>query len=230
MKKLVVSIIIALFAVTSLINTASATAEKGTSSTKVLSKLKGVVENSNHLEIVDLDKLPEGTPILQFDTVEDFEKALKDSKLQNTYNDVNNLTEETKPLNQITTLASKATTKTRTDVLKIMRKGKISRVLNPLSDSSRITVDLKYSYSGSGSKRKFTKINKVSSYSSGIPTSWKQTSYNKSISSTKKSVTITLNGYYLFGVSIGGQTIGTRTPDQIKFKYTVGGKKDLVEI
>ena len=140
MKKLVVSIIIALFAVTSLINTASATAEKGTSSTKVLSKLKGVVENSNHLEIVDLDKLPEGTPILQFDTVEDFEKALKDSKLQNTYNDVNNLTEETKPLNQITTLASKATTKTRTDVLKIMRKGKISRVLNPLSDSSKLLL------------------------------------------------------------------------------------------
>ena len=73
-------------------------------------------------------------------------------------------------------------------------------------------VDFTYNYKTVNGRPQYTSIEEITSYLTGISmTSWHQTSYSTSYSkkySTKDTCTATVNGYYLLGVSIGGQPIG----------------------
>lgn len=70
-KKLFLSLLVSMFII-------------GTFSTNVFASstiyddLKGISDESEIFEIVSNDQLPEGTPIVEFDSVEDFEKALQE--------------------------------------------------------------------------------------------------------------------------------------------------------
>ncbi|MDQ0178294.1 hypothetical protein [Bacillus chungangensis] len=42
----------------------------------ILEQLEDVAKRHNNLEIISIEELPEGTPVVSFDSVEEFEKAL----------------------------------------------------------------------------------------------------------------------------------------------------------
>ena len=86
-------------------------------------------------------------------------------------------------------------------------------------------VDFSYNYKYVNSRPQYTSIKKISSYLTGISmTSWHQTSYSTSFSkkySTKDTCIAKVNGYYLLGVSIGGQPIGASRKSTWTAKLTL---------
>ncbi|MBH9968153.1 hypothetical protein [[Bacillus] enclensis] len=216
MKKLGLSLLVSLLMLSILGNTAFASS----SSTAILSEVEDISKESNSIELVDYSELPEGTPLVEFDTVEEFEKAVKDlEEEQEGFVNEKYTTLPTRDSGYFATAAA-----SRTDRLKVY----VKRSWNPLKSMTQptyITVDLRYSYSGS----KFTKINGLSSFSPGYPTDWIQTSKNTSLYNSNRSVSAEVNGYNLLGVSIGGQPVGAKIADTVTFKYTKGGTKTLFE-
>lgn len=183
---------------------------------KILRSVEELVEDSDSVELIDVDELPEGAPVIEFETVEEFEKVLidleKENKENNTLITEENLIESTESEPVIRALASTV------KVLTVIVKPSVNP-LKQMTQPASITVDLGYSYSGG----KFTSINSVRSHSSGFPTNWKQTSYSRSYYDSNRGVNMTINGYNQLGVVIGGQPIGTRVNDQLTFKYKLGG-------
>ncbi|WP_342513361.1 hypothetical protein MKY34_00800 [Sporosarcina sp. FSL K6-1522] len=224
MKKLISSLVLSLFAVSTIGNTVFASSEDTQYSTEILTEIEDVANNSRSIELIDVDELPEGTPIVNFDTVEDFEKALKELDEENKDLQVD-VFEDTKYIFQsdqfITTFAGPLN-----DRITVF----VKTSLNPLkavTQPVRVTVDLKYTYTGSGSSKKFSNVSSVKSFSSGFPTDWVQTSHNRSYFNSNKGVKIKLFGYNVVGAVIKGQPIGAKIADEITFSYTLGGSKNI---
>lgn len=74
-----------------------------------------------------------------------------------------------------------------------------------------------------GSTKAFSSIDKVTSFSLGVPTSWVQTDYNMNFYNFKRRVSLELLGYNRVGVKIAGQEIGAKVADEITFNYNIGG-------
>lgn len=80
-------------------------------------------------------------------------------------------------------------------------------------------IDFTYTYTGSGSSKKFTKITKIVSNSSGFPSTWHQTTSISNFYDSNKGVSIKIQGYHLLGVAIGGQAVGAKFSDTYTKKY-----------
>lgn len=197
-------------------------------SAEVLSEIEAITNNSESVELISVDELPKGTPFVNFDTIEDFEKAVKELDEENKNPQIVNIdTEYTSLSNQMITTKAASTSST-TDRLEVL----ISKSWNALKAATQpttVTVDVKYSYTGSGSTKAFSSINNVTSYSLGFPTTWVQTDYNKSFYNFKKGVSLELLGYNVVGAVIAGQEIGAKVSDEITFNYNIGGEKNIIE-
>jgi len=223
MKKLIYSI--AFFLTLSTVGNTAFASEDIKPSEEMLTEIGDIANNSKSVELIDVDELPNGTPFIYFDTVEDFENAIKELDEENKNIQVE-INKENSLLNQ--SISTMAATKSTTDRLKVL----LDKSINPLKNATQpvnVTVDLKYSYTGSGSTKQFSTITDIKSFSLGVPTDWVQTDYNKSYYNSKKSVKIELLGYNVLGVVIKGQPIGAKISDEIIFSYTLGGTKDLFE-
>lgn len=217
MKKLIFSLVLSLFAVSTIGNTVFA-------STEILTEIEDAANKSKSIELINVDELPKGTPFVNFDTVEDFEKALKELDEENKDVQVD-VFEDTKYISQsdqfITTFAGP---------LNERLKVAVKKSLNPLKAVTQpvtVTVDFKYTYTGSGSSKKYSNVSGVKSFSSGFPTDWVQTAHNKSFINSNKGVKIKLFGYNVVGAVIQGQPIGAKVSDEITFSYTLGGNKTV---
>lgn len=153
-------------------------------------------------EIVDVDVVDDNQKFIEVDSIEELEDYLNTfEKLDNEYS------VEIQPYN----LFSRASGAHTVDWY------------NPFAGFDGLTlvcwsnVDFSYDYKTVNGRPQYTSITDISSYLTGISmTSWNQTSYSTSYSakySTKDTCTAKVNGYYLLGVSIGGQPIGASRKD-----------------
>lgn len=227
MKKIVLSLVLSLFVVITTGNTAFASSEVTKTSAEILSEIEAITENSESVELISVDELPEGTPFVNFDTVEDFEKAVKELDEENKNTQVVHVNAYSLSDQIIPTMAAAKTSST-TDRLDVLVKSSWN-ALKALTQPTSVTVDLTYSYTGSGSNKAFSKIDKVKSFSFGFPTQWVQTDYNSSFYNSKKGVSMELLGHNVLGAVIAGQTIGTKVADEITFDYELGGIKKIIE-
>ncbi|MEQ6857251.1 hypothetical protein AAHH17_22610 [Lysinibacillus capsici] len=226
MRKLTLTLALSLFAVSAVGNTALASTEAIETPVKTLTEIESVANYSESIELINVNELPVGTPIVNFDTVEDFEKAVKELDEENKDSQFVNESQDLTISNHfITTMAATSST---TDRLTVYVKPSLNPIKSATQPSS-VTCDLTYSYTGNGSSKTFSEILDVSSFSLGVPTSWVQTKANKSFYSFKKGVSIELLGYNLVGVSVGGLEVGVQVRDEITFNYRIDGSKTVFE-
>ncbi|QTB23128.1 hypothetical protein J1907_03165 [Lysinibacillus sphaericus] len=227
MKKFALSLVLSLFAVGTLGNTAMASTEVIESPSKILSEVEEIANNSESIELINIDELPEGIPFVNFDTVEDFEKAVKEMDIEATQVTVNENTESITQSNQLMgARVARAATSETTDRLRVLVKAS----WNPIKAATQpawVDVDLKYTYTGSGSSKTFSELKKVTSFSLSFPTEWVQTEKNHSFYNFKKGISVELLGYNLLGAVIAGQPVGAKVKDEIKFNYVIDGSKEL---
>lgn len=179
----------------------------------VLQKVKDLTKGTG-IEVIDPSELPEGTEFVEFDTVEDFAKAVKQAK--KFQNQVDKLNPKAGDLQSSTDVNS-------TDIgIMASSVGSIRwsayqwwNLASPLY----MTINFNYSYSGSGSSKKFTGVSSIKSHSSpGFPTNWIQTNKAGTIIDGGRTIRLKVVGYHLFGASIGGLPIGYRS-DATYVKY-----------
>lgn len=244
MKKTAFSLFAFLLTSSLIVNPSFAETEETQVPSDVLEQVEEITSESEFFDLISLDELPEEVPVVHFDTLEDFEKALKelDEEQQRNSEAIEAIEivepEEISlsPVEQktskfsvqseyVTTAATSTTTTTR------YRAG-WKPTWNPILTQVRplyVTVDMKHTYTGSGSTKKFTRINSIKSYSPlSFPADWRQTAYNTSFYNSNKNVTVQLLGYHLLGVSIGGQSIGARVSDTLNYKYPIGGASTVI--
>ncbi|WP_330949742.1 hypothetical protein [Virgibacillus sp. MG-45] len=218
-KKLFLSLLVSLFIIGSFSTNVFA-------SNTTYDDLKRISDESEIFELVSKDELPEGTRMVEFDSVEEFEKALQEleeEKLQKAIEVSEKDSIISDSLNS-SRFASLAATKNGSKRLGVILKPS----LNPLKPGT-ITANITYTYTGSGNKKRLSSIKKVTSHSTlSFPVDWKQQTKTTNISSTRKSVHVKLQGYFLVGVSIGGQGVGARINDTISFRYTINSSKPAV--
>lgn len=191
---------------------------------EIIKSLKEV----DNFEIINTSELPKNTPMIEFDSVEDFKKMLdgvtNDDLLDDEVAEDLELKDHFSLSDQkISTMAAKKKPKTKSGSYEIKWK---EFNWNPASFryDSKLWIHLKYEYTGSGKKKKFYKINSVKSGNGGFPMTWIQTTSTQNFYNNKESVSITIRGYFLVGLNIGGQTIGGRLTDSFNQKYHLNKK------
>ncbi|MEX3710850.1 hypothetical protein ABFV99_00445 [Cytobacillus horneckiae] len=158
----------------------------------LLDEVREITEGTN-VEVIDVNELPAGTEFVEFDSVEDFEKALKSQE-----DLLNNDVEFSQDSPAIQPMATSSV-------------GSIKWVTYKWWDPTKpvnMTINFNYTYTGSGSSKLFQSVSNIKSHSTGFPTNWVQTNASHRLLDAKRTISITITGYHLFGASIGGQPIG----------------------
>lgn len=219
-----------------MIYTTTSTTFAANNNDKIVKELETVAEENN-IQTVPSDSLPKNTPIVEFDSVEEFEKALKGEgktdmavlmkqailasgelpEIIDEYN-AQDIDEVTTP-STIMYSASKASTAKKNGSARIkIYPGSWNPIKNQFLPMT-MWIDFSYQYTGSGKSRKFTKITKVTSNSVGFPSSWHQTTKATNFYDSNKGVSIKIQGYHLLGVAIGGQAVGYKIAETYTKKY-----------
>ncbi|MCY8009718.1 hypothetical protein MOJ76_15600 [Bacillus haynesii] len=193
-----------------------------TSPETIKQELNKFDKQKDTFEIV-YDKLPQGTPTVKFDSVEDFKKAVSEYEkaIKKRNNQVEEFFEnpsETTSNKNTFTLAAAAKTKTGTGRIMWFNSENLKWVFAVYMPHD-MWIDFKYTYTGSGKSKKFKKITKIKSDSSNFPSSWHQTLSNHSFYDKNRGVKIHIKGYFLLGVNIAGQSAGFKIPDSYTKKY-----------
>ncbi|MEH7141596.1 hypothetical protein [Priestia megaterium] len=197
-----------------------------TNSETIKDQLNELESQTDGLEIVDSSELPEGTPTVNFDSVEEFKQAVEEyekAQMENNNDEINsemteNLSEENNLEQPKFVTMAASTTKNGLSTIKWMTAERVS-YLYKVYYPTFMWIDFSYTYTGSGSTKKFTKIKSVSSQSDNIPSSWHQTDKATNFYDKNKGVSIKITGYYLLGVSIAGYNVGAHFSDSWTKKY-----------
>jgi hypothetical protein len=192
-----------------------------TDNTQTAAEIQEYDEESTYFDRTNLSAVPVGTPVLNFDTVEEFEAAINQMEIDTLAEQQAQLNEpaiiDEGTVNQSGTITTFATTYNGVKSIKW-----IPTSWNPLRQTILpfwMYIDFSFTYTGSGTSKKFSTIKSVKSYSTGFPTSWHQTQSVTNLYDSDKGVSITVVGYHLLGVAIAGQTIGARFSDSFTKKY-----------
>ncbi|QGS68702.1 hypothetical protein CV093_10160 [Oceanobacillus sp. 143] len=151
-----------LFVAILVFSTFSSTAFASTSglSTSQLNKVKAIDGASESIELVDLSEVPKGAPMIEFETVEEFEKAIQELDKENQRADSVVYMEDT--LGDFYEIGSDDDelivqgTGSTVKVFTVLTKPSFNWIMQQVQPTG-ITVDLEYSYSGSGSSRNILK-------------------------------------------------------------------------
>lgn len=228
--------------------------------------MEKISNESESFDVVNLNEVPEDAPLIHFDTMEDFEKALKELEEEQKLIEEAEVVEEAEVIEEVEIIEDEETAqdqnsfpKTEAELIKeyydsvktpkpvdlnpgtinigdtttaavkttsVRHKVRWARTYNPLLIRVRpyyVTSNVKYSYTGTGSSKKYSSIKNVTSYSPfSFPHDWNQTDYNHSFYNLRKGVIIKLIGYHIIGVNVGGQAWGARVSDSLKYRTTVG--------
>lgn len=226
MKKLVSLLALSTVLLFSSFNT-HAVASSQTDPKTTKKELNDFSNQTDGLEIVDVDELPEGTPMIEFDNMDEFKKAVEELQLAQ---EINADIEEdvvSANLNSVPEFSTMAAAKNGTSRIKWNSAGRLDYVYKLWLPSS-LWIDFTYTYTGTAlSSKKFTKIKTVKSGSNGVPSSWHQTTHAANISGNKKVATIKIQGYHLLGVKIGGQGVGAKFTDSYTKKYDITKKNQI---
>ncbi|NRG32892.1 hypothetical protein, partial [Niallia circulans] len=215
MKKVILSILSILFIFsTTNLTTYAETSNKNVSeqeNEKINSvALSDITDRYENLEVIDPSTLPKDSYYIEVDNLDELDQLF--STIQGSFNELDknevtydNSTDLTIPNTQPIMLAA-ASTKNGS-----ARIGFVPWTINPVHLvllPLDMWIDFTYTYTGSGSKRKFSEIKKIKSNSNGIPSSWHQTTGISNFYDSKKGVEIKIQGYHLLGVKVGGQDVG----------------------
>ena len=176
------------------------------------------------LEIIDASELPKDTPTISFDSIDEFKNVIENTQsiTVETIEDANDEVGITSKLEGLplsnSSFTTLATTKNGASTIKWFTAEDPSYVYKVWLPAS-MWIDFEYTYTGSGSTKKFSKIKKVVSESSGVVSNWHQTTYAANFYDSNKGVSIKIQGYHLLGVNIAGQSIGAKFSDSYTKKY-----------
>lgn len=199
----------------------------------VVSELEKIDIKYDEIELVEKEAIPSNVEEIKFESVEAFEKFLELNKekeikesipVVNEINDVSVTEELEESTNDTIASISKPVIRNGAVQLTVVLAKVAKFEILPMQPFD-ITADIKYTYTGSKSTSKFKSIKRISSYSLGVPTNWRQTSYAANLTNKNKTVAVTMNGYHLLGVNIAGQSVGIKSRGSFKFKYTINGSK-----
>ncbi|MBO1583093.1 hypothetical protein [Bacillus sp. XF8] len=173
-----------------------------------LKQVKEVTKDTG-LELVNASEISEGAPYIEFESIEQFEKAIKDN--MRLKNDKNHLRQQERDILESQPIEGS----NPSDVSKyIAAIGSITWNDYDLwwapSVTMRININYDYYLISSGQKR-FIGTSKINSFASGISSSgWVQTNSASIIIDGSRTIQISINGYHEFKVSIGGNATGFR--------------------
>lgn len=173
-------------------------------------------KDTDGINIIDINEVPKDTPIIEFDSIEEFEKSARAFQ-ENIKNEIDN--------NEIFEISDQNLIKYNSNIspMSQLRTNKVGRIkwhtaerwdyVYKLYMPSSMTIDLSFQTTGKGSTERISKINSIKSHSSGIKSSWTQTNSASNISKNNLSVSITIIGYHTVGISIKGFTLGANFDD-----------------
>lgn len=201
-------------------------------SPKSIQKQLTQLEQQTNVEFVDVEELPEGTPIIYFDSVEELHKAIEAAQAiekdeQAVVASV--LDSANDPFTPLPIQEYTPSLPLDTGFYTTATATGTKRITWYLAESwdyalkwylpSQMWIDLTYTYTGSGSTKKFSSITKVTSNSSGFPSTWKQEAKSTSFYDSNRGVTVKISGYHLLGVNMAGQSVGMKFPETYTKKY-----------
>lgn len=183
----------------------------------ILEQLEDVAKRHNNLEIIIIEELPEGTPVVSFDSVEEFEKALAEVEENKKFSGAEEVIEINDELiENIPFENSLMTTKNGSAEIKWHEQ-----TCNPLNFKydTKLWIHFNYKYTGSGSNKKYESVSNIKSGNGGYPMPWTQTTSSYNIINNKKAISITIQGYFTLGLKIGQYDAGFRFTDSFTKKY-----------
>lgn len=172
--------------------------------------LSDITDKYENLEVIDPSTLPKDSHYIEVENLEELDQLF--STIQDSFNEseeievtYDNSTDLTIPNTQPIMLAAASTKNGSARITFIpWTVNPVHLVLLPL----HMWIDFTYTYTGSGSTKKFSKIKVIKSNSNGVPSSWHQTTGISNLYDSKKGVEIKIQGYHLLGVKVGEQDIG----------------------
>ncbi|QWI17616.1 hypothetical protein EXW48_17305 [Bacillus wiedmannii] len=184
-----------------------ASAEEKVDQKATLEKVKEITKGTG-VEVLDSSEVPKGTNFVNFNSVEEFEKAVKEGMFQKENKSpllqneqiILDPIEEKNPTGGFKPLASSV--------------GSIgwADYDNWWSNIISMRINFNYTYNLSNGQKRFTGVSNIKSFSSGISvTNWVQTNSTSSIIDGNRTIQISVNGYHLFGVSISGVPVGFKS-------------------
>lgn len=222
MKKVVSLVVLSIALVFGSFTQVAAASQGNSDSENFKKELLELSKQTEGLEFVDANTLPEGTTMINFENMDEFKKAVEEFQMsqEEVTNEESSVIEnlELSSTFNLQTIST-ASVKEGTSRIKWYTSESIESVYKVWLPVS-MWIDFSYTYTGSGSSKEFNRIKTVTSNSSGFPSSWYQTSYSANIASNKKSVSIKIQGYHLLGVNIGGNSIGAKFSDSYTKKYS----------
>lgn len=198
-----------------------ALADSSSSSETIKQELKEFDKQTSAVEIVEFSEVPQSAPVINFDSVEEFEKAIKeyeeamnkDEAIEEFYPEVSETSFVPNDKMMLRAATKNGSARIKWHLAEYWEY--VYKLYLPVS----MWIDFTYSYTGSGSSKKFKKIHDIKSNSGAIPSSWYQTTATHNFYDKNRGVSIKIQGYFLLGVSIGGQPIGAKFPNSYTRKY-----------
>ncbi|GIN62398.1 hypothetical protein J27TS8_23910 [Robertmurraya siralis] len=211
MEKLLFILGLSVVLVSSSFTPAFAESESFSENTK--EELIQLEQETGAVEFFDISELPEGIPILEFDSVEELQKTIEYAR---SIEKNENFDKVFTPISKDSGFSIMASTGTaRIQWYTAENWDYIYKIYLP----STMWIDLTYTYTGSGSTKKFSKITKVTSNSTSFPSTWIQETKSTSFYDSNRGVTVKIAGYHLLGVSIKGFNVGAKFPETYTKKY-----------
>lgn len=190
-----------------------------------------ISEKTDKFEVISTEELPEGTPTVNFDSIEEFEAAIADLQDSSEETEVEEFFEsdllsdnaEVKELSPSIASNQMVMAAVSTKYGEGRIKWMVDKGWNPIKNQlypPSMFIDFGYKYTGSGSSKKFSSITKITSDCTGVATHWVQSTKGSStFYDSNRGVTIKIQGYHLLGLNIAGQSIGTKFPEVYTKKY-----------
>lgn len=218
MKKIFILLVLSLTLIFNLSSPlALATSEKNVERDEILEQLEDVVKRHKNLEMISIEELPEGTPIVSFDSVEEFEKALTEVEENKKLIGEEEVIEFNDELIENIPFANNLMAiKSGSDQIKWHEQ-----TWNPLNIKydTKLWIHFNYEYTGSKSNRNFVSVSNITSGNGGYPMPWSQTTSSYNIINNKKAIEITIQGYFTLGLKIGDFDTGFKFTDSFTKRY-----------
>ncbi|WP_423407682.1 hypothetical protein AABM38_18365 [Heyndrickxia sp. MSNUG] len=181
---------------------------------EVTEKIKEIIKQDENVELIDPSELPEGVPMLNFDSVEDFEAYVNEHRKNNEGKDddhekYNPAMAVKEPGEHINNGGKPSDFTTQSSSI-----GSITWYDNNWWELTIMRMTFNYSYYQAGGYNYFNGASNINSWSQNIsPVNWNQTNKSYMIMDGNRTLQLKIAGYHLFGAQIMGFPLGFRAGD-----------------